>query len=221
MTNEEAFDPKEGKLISEILNKLTSNKPDFSDIKEVMTTFRSESLFVKLKESLAKIERLVPSKNHAVLGGVSAALRQFLISKTRQYVNDVLDFRSLAFVTFKQFEKVYFDYLSRYEQVNSSQLRQFLTQKLDELTQLSVYETSKRSRFVAIYLAILNSKWSDSLIQPSILSLKQVISQCGNKLNPYLMTYYKNLHNLLNNYVNWCDRPLKTKGRIYWVSQIN
>ncbi len=126
MTNEEAFDSKKGKLNSEILQKLTTNKSDLSDIKEVLKTFKNKNL----TDSLTKIERFVPSKNAAVLAGVSAALRQLIINRTRQFAIDLLDFRSLAFVTFDQFEKAYFEYLSSYKQVKSRDLMEFLTTKL-------------------------------------------------------------------------------------------
>jgi hypothetical protein len=217
MTNEEAFDSKKGKLNSEILEKLTTNKSDLSDIKEVLKTFKNKNL----TDSLIKIERFVPSKNAAVLAGVSAALRQLIINRTRQYAIDLLDFRSLAFVTFDQFEKAYFEYLSSYKQVKCQELMQFLTAKLKELTSLNEYHTSKRNEFISIYLLILNSKWSNSSIQPAIESLKSLLKKCGNKLNPYLINYYRNLQNLLNNYVNWCDPPLRCKDGNSNIYEIN
>ena len=148
MSNEEAFDSKKGKLNSEILEKLSINKPDLSDIKEVLETFKNRNF----TGSLIKIEKNIPPKNTAVLAGVSVALRQLIINRARQYAIDLLDYRSLAFVTFNQFEKAYFDYLSRYRQVKFGELMEFLMVKLKELRHLNEYDNSKRNKFISTYL---------------------------------------------------------------------
>lgn len=201
MTNVEAFDSKHGLLNKDILSKLATNKPNVSDVREIFAVFRSEPAFQTLTASLTNIENIVPARNQAALVGVSTAIRNLLVERTRQFVDDLLSFRALAFVTFRNFEKAFAEFLFKYEQVKSSELRNLLTKNLNQLNNRGLRQ---------VYLDILRSEWIDNSLESSVKqSLSAVLEKCGNKLNPYLGEYRKNLHDLLNSYVNWCELPVK------------
>jgi hypothetical protein len=195
-TNEEAFNDKTGKLNTEILQKFEKGE-NFADIKNVLSIFDKRDL----KDLIEKVERLIPRENKAALVGVVWCFRETLFNQTKDYANDLLDFRHTAFLCIDKFEKEFFKFLSDYDQLKNVGLRNTMKKHLDNIVSLGEFSKHKRDNFVVTYLSVVNQlnqsnyEWCQQL--------KQILNECKTRLNPYWNLIANNLRNLLNNYVNW------------------
>jgi hypothetical protein len=213
LTTEEAFAPKTGKINSDILNKF-SNGVSLDDVKNIFQLFNDKVL----DSSLNNLIKTIPSKNQTVLHEVSRYLRKSLVKKTQDYVDELIEFRRNAFIIFNDFENVLYKYLSTYDVIRNHQLRLNLENIIFESKNYSKTKIDK-TNFNSIYssvLAILLNKQFDE----SSDKIKKILNDMGNKLNPYLKDVFLNLFNLLNNYINWYEKPEIIKQSDFNIYQV-
>jgi hypothetical protein len=179
LTNEEVFDEQNGKIYVEILSKFQSD----CEIIDIARVFKNK----ELENSILKIYKELPKDNKIA----AWCLRETIFHKTKDYVNETLDFRQKSFICFDQFEKELFKFLSEYDKLKNVKQRSFMKECLEDLK-------NTRDSVILNYTRIMlfiNAPWCQEL--------RTLLEKCKNKLNPYIKSIYCNLRNLLNNYVNW------------------